>query len=69
MRKLQELVPNMERVKPLITLSVLIANQYIVQFLLLLFLRMFLSSQQTSTSDMLDLAVGYIKDLQTQVKV
>ncbi|XP_022879065.1 transcription factor bHLH130-like isoform X1 [Olea europaea var. sylvestris] len=36
MRKLQELVPNMER--------------------------------QTSTSDMLDLAVGYIKDLQTQVK-
>ncbi|XP_022873399.1 transcription factor bHLH130-like [Olea europaea var. sylvestris] len=37
MRKLQELVPNMER--------------------------------QTNTSDMLDLAVDYIKDLQTQVKV
>ncbi|CAI9776687.1 unnamed protein product [Fraxinus pennsylvanica] len=36
MRKLQELVPNMER--------------------------------QTNTSDMLDLAVDYIKDLQTQVK-
>ncbi|KAK2997988.1 hypothetical protein RJ639_026538 [Escallonia herrerae] len=62
MRKLQELVPNMDKVGFEFTLSscedyIHRASNNLVSFW-----------QQTNTADMLDLAVDYIKDLQKQFK-
>lgn len=85
-RKLQELVPNMDKVPPSATctnpVSLPNSRQPIEQCMARKFAMrgppqelthpqpctsVFL--QQTNTSDMLDLAVDYIKDLQQQVKV
>ncbi|KAF8396103.1 hypothetical protein HHK36_017715 [Tetracentron sinense] len=61
MRKLQELVPNMDKVKSSYTFqaqTIVCRNSKIV----------ISSWQQTNTADMLELAVDYIKDLQKEVK-
>jgi len=62
-RKLQELVPNMEKVR-IITQVDLSLDCFV--FGMLTFLSYW---QQTSTAEMLDLAVDYIKNLQNQFKV
>lgn len=67
MRKLQDLVPNMDKVNDLFPG---IAAILIVKFVKIhVFNFPFPWLQQTNTADMLDLAVEYIKDLQKQVKV
>ncbi|KAJ6307319.1 hypothetical protein OIU76_017166 [Salix suchowensis] len=62
MRKLQDLVPNMDKVKSFhFSLS--------ASFVSLIDNALFPHLQQTNTSDMLDLAVDYIKDLQREVQI
>jgi hypothetical protein len=81
-RKLQELVPNMDKVlRPCCNLYPIVSPHQIgnrtVQIRSarttpenwLMYNLHFRFLQQTNTSDMLDLAVDYIKDLQKQVKV
>ena len=62
MRKLQDLVPNMDKVE-------FFPFSISASFVLALDDAFFPHLQQTNTSDMLDLAVDYIKDLQRQVQV
>jgi len=62
MRKLQDLVPNMDKVE-------CFPFSISPSFVLALDNALFPHLQQTNTSDMLDLAVDYIKDLQRQVQV
>lgn len=65
MRKLQELVPNMDKVG----LSSKYLGIFVYFFLWRVNILLFFPWQQTNTADMLDLAVDYIKDLQEQFKV
>ena len=62
MRKLQELVPNMDKVG---YFHVRFSFKVVLEILYVHFSLW----QQTNTADMLDLAVVYIKDLQKQYKV
>lgn len=65
MRKLQDLVPNMDTVR---LLDLPLSYSYF-HLLCSMYLSSSIDMQQTNTADMLDLAVQYIKDLQEQVKV
>ena len=73
MRKLQDLVPNMDKVAVICLFRIVELASLRVNYIRLNNwlnkLTTYVSLQQTNTSDMLDLAVEYIKDLQNQVKV
>ena len=74
MRKLQELVPNMDKVEFSMNFFfsgwIIFINVSSIQSLISVFEIFFLFFwQQTNTADMLDLAVEYIKDLQKQYSV
>lgn len=66
MRKLQELVPNIDKVRQIDSSDKLTT---IVCFVFGKLTTFFNYWQQTSIADMLDLAVEHIKDLQKQLKV
>ncbi|KAJ8449511.1 hypothetical protein Cgig2_002308 [Carnegiea gigantea] len=72
MRKLQDLVPNMDKVAVICLFRIVELASLRVNYIRLNNwlnrLPTRVSLQQTNTSDMLDLAVEYIKDLQNQVK-
>lgn len=66
MRKLQDLVPNMDKVETSLAFDLSIVDSFCGGSYISLLLN---SLQQTNTADMLDLAVEYIKDLQKEVQV
>lgn len=71
MRKLQDLVPNMDKVSNTLKKSAKLPVKrpcYLIALLAKKFTTL-VSLQQTNTADMLDLAVEYIKDLQKKVEV